>query len=75
MPGNGAVVVQSDGGDGYVYQVPVTIMRYSGSDDTQRRVELLRVIQPIAGDVAVQKVEPVIDGHGHLIAYRAWVKH
>jgi len=75
MPGNSAVMVQSDGSDGYVYVVPTAIMHYSGDDNTQRQTELLRVIQPIAGDVTVEKVEAVRDGRGNLTAYRAWVKH
>ncbi len=75
LPGNSAVEVMSDGGDGYVYVVPVAIMHYSGQDETLRRADLLRVIMPIAGDVSVQKVEPVVDGNGSLVGYRAWVKH
>jgi hypothetical protein len=75
LPGNGSVVVTGDGDNGIVYLVPVTIMKYNGPSEQLRSEELQRVIEPISGDVSVQKVERVVDGGGHLVAYRAWVKH
>jgi hypothetical protein len=38
------------------------------------RANFVRVIRPIAGAVKVERVEPVRDPAGHIVAYRAWVK-
>jgi hypothetical protein len=75
LSGNDSVEVQSDGSDGFVYVVPVEILHYKGADVDQRKSDLLRVIQPIAGDVTVNKVDTVLNGEGNLVAYRAWIKH
>jgi hypothetical protein len=75
LPGKSSVEVMSDGEDGYVYVVPVSILHYKGADDSERKADVARVVQPIAGDVSVTKVEPVLDEGGNLVGLRAWVKH
>lgn len=34
---------------------------------------ILRVIEPISGEVTIQRYEPVKDAGGHIVAYNAWV--
>jgi hypothetical protein len=41
------------------------------TDDASRQEALQRIIQPIAGQVTIQSVTPVVDTHGATIAYDA----
>jgi len=41
--------------------------------DADRRAAILRVIEPIAGEVQLERYEAVQDAHGNVIAYNAWV--
>ena len=66
------VVVVPDGGKGFIYQVEASAI--SDADDPSVRGSLERIIEPIAGEVEVQRFERVRDNKGHLIAYKAWVR-
>ena len=41
--------------------------------DAERRAAILRIVEPISGEVTLQRYEPVLDAHGKVVAYRAWV--
>ncbi len=41
--------------------------------EQQRRAAILRVVEPISGAVTVEREEPVLDSHGKVVAYNAWV--
>jgi hypothetical protein len=41
--------------------------------DAERRTAILRVIEPISGEVTLDHYEPVYDAQGKVIAYNAWV--
>jgi hypothetical protein len=41
--------------------------------DDDRRAAILRVIEPISGAVTLERYEPVVDAHGKVVAYNAWV--
>jgi hypothetical protein len=41
--------------------------------DDERRAAILRVIEPISGEVTLERYEPVLDAHGKVVAYNAWV--
>ena len=41
--------------------------------EPERRAAILRVVEPISGDVTIERVEPVLDSHGKIVAYNAWV--
>ena len=41
--------------------------------DPELRAAILRVVEPISGEVTVDRYEPVKDAGGHIIAYNAWV--
>jgi len=44
-----------------------------GQSDTERRAAILRVVEPISGEVTLERYEPVLDAHGKVVAYNAWV--
>ncbi len=65
------VVVYPNGESGFIYQIEASAVR--GKDDTTRRESLLRIIEPIAGEVEIVSYEPVQDAKGHIVAYKVRV--
>jgi hypothetical protein len=66
------VVVFPDGQTGgFIYQIDAKAI--TGNDDAAIREELLRVIEPIAGEVIVAGFERVKDQRGRLVAYKVRV--
>jgi hypothetical protein len=41
--------------------------------DDERKAAILRVVEPISGEVTIERYEPVLDAHGKVVAYNAWV--
>jgi hypothetical protein len=42
--------------------------------DDERRAAILRVVEPISGEVTIERYEPVLDASGKkVVAYNAWV--
>jgi len=39
----------------------------------ERDAAILRVVEPISGEVTLDHSEPVLDAHGKVVAYNAWV--
>ena len=70
-PHRTGVAVVPDGQGGLIYQIDATAV--AGKDDAAIRSELLRVIEPISGEVNITKVEPVRDGIGRVVSYKVWV--
>ena len=66
------VVVTSDGGGGLVYQIDGSAV--TPGDENTVRSELLRVIEPISGEVSILRYEPISDRKGNVQGYRVWVK-
>jgi hypothetical protein len=66
------VLVLPDGQGGLIYQVEGSAV--SGKDDDAVRGQLLQIIEPISGSVAINKVETVRDNLGHVLRYRVWVE-
>jgi hypothetical protein len=66
------VVVTPDGQGGLVYQVPASAL--APGDDESMRNQLLHVIQPISGEVAIVNYEALRDGNRQVQGYRVWVK-
>jgi len=71
-PHRTGVVVTPDEQGGLVYQVDASAI--VSKDDAEVRSELLRIIEPISGGVAITKIEPVRDGLGHIQRYKVWVE-
>jgi hypothetical protein len=66
------VVVTPDVGGGLIYQIQGSAV--SAEDKTALRDQLLRVIEPISGEVSITRVEAVQDKSGHVLSYRVWVQ-
>ena len=70
------VLVNEAGREGdsnrFIYQVRADDIRNAHTDE-ERRAAILRVIEPISGTVVLERYEPVLDSHGKIIAYNAWV--
>ena len=66
------VLILPDGQGGLIYQVEAEAI--AAGDDTAVRAQLLQIIEPISGSVAIKKVEPVRDGSGHILRYKIWVE-
>ena len=62
----------SGGSSRFMYQIRADDMGGAQTDD-ERRAAILRVIEPISGEVALQSYEPVYDAQHKVIAYNAWV--
>ena len=67
------VVVQPDGPGRWVYQVEAAAVMVSGSGEAAVEAALLRVIEPIAGEVTIVRSERVYD-RGRLVGYKVWVR-
>lgn len=71
-PHPSGVVVIPDAGGGFVYQVEGSAV--PSQDKSALRDQLLRVIEPISGEVTITKVEAVQDKSGHILSYRVWAR-
>lgn len=69
-PHSTSVVVDSDAAGGLVYQVDAKAVQ--SKDDSAVRNELLRVIEPISGEVSISRYEPLLNKQGRVIAYKVW---
>ena len=72
IPHRTEVVVAPDGHGGLVYDVEGAAV--TGHDDAQVRAELLKIIEPISGEVSISKVETVRDRSGRILQYKVWVQ-
>ena len=71
------IVVSPDGSGGFVYQVEGKAIQAGasrGADDPAVRAQLLRIIEPISGEISIKRYEPVTDKKGNILAYRVWVQ-
>jgi hypothetical protein len=66
------VVVTADSGGTLIYQIDGSGI--AAGDDEKIRGQLLRVIEPISGQVSLLRYEPISDHHGNVQGYRVWVK-
>jgi hypothetical protein len=45
----------------------------AGMSDDDLRAAILRSVEPISGEVTLERYEPVLDAHGKVVAFNAWV--
>ncbi len=59
----------------FIYQIRADHLSAMGPDtsDAEIRTDLLRAIEPISGEVTLERYQEVKDASGHVIAYDAWV--
>ncbi len=56
----------------FIYQIRADDMG-NPTSDAERQRAILRLIEPISGEVTIERYEPVKDSSGRTIAYNAWV--
>jgi hypothetical protein len=63
---------ESDGDARFIYQIRADMNGGPQVSQTEpeRDAAILRVVEPISGAVTIQRVEPVVDSHGKIVAYR-----
>jgi hypothetical protein len=70
------VLVKEAGSSGsssrFIYQIRADEMG-GAATDAERRAAILRVVEPISGEVSLERYEVVRDTQGRIIAYNAWV--
>lgn len=72
------IMVENNGEGELVYQVKKSdvdqsLAHVKGSDpDLRTRRALRRLIEPIAGDVLIERYQPLEDDTGRINAYRVW---
>lgn len=63
------IVVEQEG-DGFVYKVDAAAVK--SDNDADIRDSLMRIIEPVAGEVTIDRYEAVRDGKHNLAAYKVW---
>jgi len=66
------VAVVPDAAGGFVYQIEGSAI--TGQEDAVIRAELLRIIEPISGEVTITRYETMRDRAGRILGYRVWAK-
>ena len=64
------VLVKAEG-NGFIYKVDAAAIK-PGADDDEIREALLRVIEPVAGEVRIDRYELVRDNKHNVVAYKVW---
>ena len=74
------VLVREAGSEGetsrFIYQIRADdVQKIVGNDsnDAATRSAILRVVEPIAGEVTLERYQPVRDAQGRIVAYNAWI--
>ena len=60
----------------FIYQIRADDIQHAmrnAKTESERQAAILRVIEPISGEVTLERYEPVYDAQGHIIAYNAWI--
>jgi hypothetical protein len=60
------------GSNRFMYQVRADDMG-DAKTDAERQAAILRVIEPISGEVTLERYEPLYDAQHKIVAYNAWV--
>jgi hypothetical protein len=64
-------VLVSPEGDNFVYQIDAVAVK--GGDESAVREQLEGIIEPISGEIEIERVETVRDKDGQITAYKVWV--
>jgi hypothetical protein len=56
----------------FTYEIRVDDLRGAKSDD-EIKAAILNIVEPIAGNVTIEKYAPVVDVKGHVVAYEATI--
>ena len=66
------VVVIPDAAGGFIYQIEGSAVR--SREEAAIRAELLRIIEPISGEVSIIRYETLRDRSGRILGYKVWAK-
>jgi len=70
------VLVKEQGSTGtearFIYEIRVDDL-HGAKSDAEVKAAILNVVQPMAGDVTLEKYSPVVDSMGKIVAYDATV--
>ena len=66
------VVVTPDAGGGFIYQIDGAAI--SGKEQATVKAQLLRIVEPISGEVSITRYEAVRDRQGRVLIYKVWVQ-
>ena len=69
-PPHQAEVVVQQVGDGFLYKVDAADVKNGSEADT--RESLVRVIEPIAGEITIDHYKEVLDTNHRVVAYQVW---
>lgn len=65
------VLVKSDGRNGLTFRIDAaTVKAFHGSGPV--KMQLRSIIEPISGDVAIDRYKPITTAGGKIIAYQVW---
>ncbi len=66
---------QSNGNARFVYQIRADMPGgpQPSQTESERNAAILRIVEPISGEVTIERYEPVADASGKVVAYNAWV--
>jgi hypothetical protein len=70
-PYQAGVIVLPDR-DGFIFQIDASAVR--GTTDPAIGEDLVRAIEPIAGEVELLRYQPVRNAKGQVTMYRAWIR-
>lgn len=65
-----AVIVYPDGNGGLIYQVDGKAVK--GGNDAELHAQLLKVIEPISGEISIVRYEAITDRKGRVTTYKVW---
>jgi hypothetical protein len=71
-PHPSGVVVTPEIAGGFVYQIEGSAI--SGKDEAAVRQQLLRIVEPISGEVSITRYEALRDPQGHVLSYKVWAQ-
>ncbi|MBS1799391.1 MAG: hypothetical protein JSS95_06150 [Acidobacteria bacterium] len=66
----------SDDSSRFIYQIRADDIQKAidgDASDSALKAAIIRIIEPIAGEITLERYEPVRDAQGHIIAYDAWI--
>jgi hypothetical protein len=58
-------------GGGFIYQIEGAAI--TGTDDATVRQQLMRIVEPISGEVSITRYEVLRDRQGRVLTYKVWV--
>jgi hypothetical protein len=71
-PHPSGVVVTPEAGGGFIYQIEGSAIL--GTDEATIRQELLRIVEPISGEVSITRYEVLRDRRGRVLTYKVWAQ-